>query len=229
MAGHAGFDISEYPGDAVMAWLKANTNLVWCGYYLGGAPSHPDESWMGKRVALTAAGWGLAPLYVGEQDVPPGSEHPSAAKGRTDGHQAVALMTSEGFAPGTRIFLDLEDGSLLSPLPAYTAAWIDAVNVGGFQGGVYCSHKIAQHVSDLRPGVPIWAFKVPTTDPHDSPGPPFREDDPAGSGFAEAVAWQLDQHGTIHVPPAHGGRLTVDLDSASSPDPGLVPPAVRTS
>ena len=49
MAGHAGFDRSEYPKDGVMDWLKANTNLVWCGYYLGPTPSHSGTSWMGKR------------------------------------------------------------------------------------------------------------------------------------------------------------------------------------
>ena len=84
MAGHAGFDRSDYPGDAVMAWLKANTNLVWCGYYFGVAPSHSGTSWMGKRAHLVGAGWGIAPIYVGEQVIPPGSENPSAAKGAID-------------------------------------------------------------------------------------------------------------------------------------------------
>lgn len=91
---------------------------------------------------------------------------------------------------------------------------------GGFQPGVYCSHAIANQVDALAPNLKIWAFKVPTVDPHDSPGPPFREDNPSGSGFARAVAWQLDQRGTIHVPPAPGGKLDVDLNSALSPDPG---------
>ena len=30
----AGFDSVAYPGDDVMAWLKANTNLSFAGYYL---------------------------------------------------------------------------------------------------------------------------------------------------------------------------------------------------
>lgn len=98
MAGHAGFDRSDYPGDAVMAWLKANSNLVWCGYYFGVAPSHSGTSWMGKRAQLVAAGWGIAPLYVGEQVIGPGSENPSAAKGTTDGDEAVKFMQDEGFA-----------------------------------------------------------------------------------------------------------------------------------
>ena len=34
MAGVAGFDCFSFPGMAQMAWLKANTNLKWVGYYL---------------------------------------------------------------------------------------------------------------------------------------------------------------------------------------------------
>jgi len=64
MAGLAGFDTAFYPGDSQMAWLKANTNLVWCGYYLAPAPSHRDTSWMGTRATLLAQGWGIAPVYL---------------------------------------------------------------------------------------------------------------------------------------------------------------------
>lgn len=219
MAGNAGFDIADYPGDTCMAWLKANTNLTWCGYYLGPAPSHPGASWMTRQAALAAAGWGFAPLYVGEQVIPPGSQNPSAGKGATDGADAVRLLTSDGFAAGTCVFLDLEDGSLPQRLADYTAAWIDTVGLGGFRAGVYCSHAIASQVNALRPGVPIWAFKVPTVSTHPAAGPPFREDDPAGSGYAAAQAWQLQQNGVIGVPPAPGGQLKVDLSSAVSPNP----------
>ncbi len=219
MAGHTGFDRADYPGDTVMAWLKANTNLVWCGYYLAPTPSHPGTSWMKTRSKLAAAKWGIAPLYVGEQVIPPGSQNPSAAKGTKDGADAAALMQAEGFAEGTCVYLDLEDGSLPPPLAAYTAAWIAAVKATDFRPGVYCSHRIADAVSKLDADALIWAFKVPTTDAHATAGPPFRTDDPSGSGFAAAVAWQLDQNATITVPPAPGGKLTVDLDSANSPDP----------
>jgi hypothetical protein len=67
-----------------MAWLKANTNLVWCGYYLAPAPSHHDTSWMGTRAALAAAGWGVAPVYLGQQITGPGSYNPSLQQGGTD-------------------------------------------------------------------------------------------------------------------------------------------------
>ena len=80
MPGFAGFDRSDYPGDQVMSWLKANTNLVWCGYYLGPSPSHAGTTWMTRRAALAAAGWGVAPIYVGQQITGPGSHNPSTAR-----------------------------------------------------------------------------------------------------------------------------------------------------
>lgn len=63
--GYAGMDTSIYPGDAVMAHLKDLTNLVWTGFYLGPAPSHPNASWMDRRATLIAQGWGLAPKRRG--------------------------------------------------------------------------------------------------------------------------------------------------------------------
>ena len=64
---HPGFDTSIYPGDAAMqAWLSPSSPYEWVGYYLQ-APCHRDPSWMGKRQTLTAMGWGLAVLYVGQQ------------------------------------------------------------------------------------------------------------------------------------------------------------------
>jgi hypothetical protein len=62
-----GFDTGIYPGDAAMrAWLRPSSPYYWVGYYLP-APCHRDATWAGKRDALTAMGWGLAVLYVGQQ------------------------------------------------------------------------------------------------------------------------------------------------------------------
>jgi hypothetical protein len=98
-----------------MGWLRANTNLTWCGYYLGPAPSHTSTSWMGQRAALLAGGWGIAPLYVGQQIKGPGRHKVSAAQGSADGLDAAHLMQSEGFAAGTCVYLDLEDGPPFKP------------------------------------------------------------------------------------------------------------------
>lgn len=109
MRGFAGFDRSDYPGDAIMTWLKRNTNLMWCGYYLAPAPSHPSTSWMTNRAKLAANGWGLAPIFVGQQVTGPGALNPSAASGAADGNSAVSLMSAEGFAAGPVVYLDIEN------------------------------------------------------------------------------------------------------------------------
>ena len=65
--GHMGFDTNVYPGDAAMrAWRTGGSPYEWTGYYLP-SPCHPDVGWSGKRETLTAMGYGIAVLYVGQQ------------------------------------------------------------------------------------------------------------------------------------------------------------------
>jgi len=219
MPAFAGFDADIYPGDAVLGWLQANTNLEWCGYYLAPAPSHRDQSWLGKLAALRAAGWGIAPVYVGEQVIGPGSQNPSAAKGATDGAAAAALMASEGFATGSCVYLDLENGlPFPQSLQDYTAAWCQAVTDADFQPGVYCSHAFAAQVHTLVPNARVWAFKVPTTTPASVPNP-FPNSDPDGCGYIGAYMWQLGQNCLLDVPPADRAILQADLSSAVVQDP----------
>src|SRR5438270_630427 len=136
MPGHAGFDRSEFPGPAKMKWLKENTNLEWCGYYLGPSPSHPGTSWMGHRAAITKQGWGVAPLYVGQQVTGKGSHHPSQHQGQIDGQETVQLMTQEGFPTGTCVYLDLENGlPFPQPLRDYVLSWAQFVQSQNFQPG----------------------------------------------------------------------------------------------
>lgn len=174
MTGFAGFDVSGYPGDSVVDWLHAHTNLKWCGFYLAPAPSHGNTGWMSKRSRLASAGWGIAPIYVGQQTIPPGSRHSSGPQGKLDGADAAALATGAGFPTGSCIFLDLENGK---PFPAaqkaYVAAWCDEVSHRGFAPGGYCSHTFAADVHAAAPAARIWAFKVSTTAPHPVPGPTY--------------------------------------------------------
>jgi hypothetical protein len=66
-SGHPGFDTGDYPGDEAMrAWRGGNSPYEWTGYYLP-SPCHTDQGWSGKRETLTAMGYGLAVLYVGQQ------------------------------------------------------------------------------------------------------------------------------------------------------------------
>ncbi len=64
---YPGFDTGTYPGDKAMrAWREGGSPYEWTGYYLP-APCHPDDGWSGKRETLTAMGYGMAVIYVGQQ------------------------------------------------------------------------------------------------------------------------------------------------------------------
>lgn len=221
MTGFAGFDRSEYPGDAVMAWLKANTNLRWCGFYLAPAPSHQDPSWMNASdAALT--NWGLAPIYVGQETIGPGAHRVNAAQGNLDGIDACNLMNAAGFEFNSRaiVYLDLENGPPFTVVQSqYVGAWCDAVVGGGYAAGVYCSFLFAAQVAALRPNAKIWAFHVRTVSQHHVAGETFPSPDPTTSGYAHANVWQLDDSALIPCAVAPGAQLLVDLDSADSADP----------
>jgi hypothetical protein len=63
-----GFDTSIYPGDATLAaWKWPHSPYRWTGYYLGG-PCHRDQTWRGRYASLSASGWGITAIYVGQQD-----------------------------------------------------------------------------------------------------------------------------------------------------------------
>jgi hypothetical protein len=221
MPGFAGFDSSVFPGTDEMSWLKTNTNLSWCGYYLGPAPSHSSTVWMGQRPALQAAGWGIAPVYVGQQINGPGRHSVSGPQGTVDGQDAVQLLTGDGFAAGTCVYLDLEDGPpFVPPRTDYVTAWVEAVQTGDFQPGVYCSHTFAADVHAACPQARVWAFKVDTTQEHPFPGTNFPDLHPAGSGYPGAFIWQLGQNCRLNLPAAPLNSFLADLDSALTPDPG---------
>jgi hypothetical protein len=229
MPYYAGFDTGICPGPDQLAWLKAHTNLSWCGYYLAPAPSHDDTSWMGRREALRAQGWGLVPIFLGQQTAGPGSHNAIGPQGSTDGAQAAELARNEGFPPQSCLFLDWEDGSSPSPqAQAYIAAWANAVAESGYQPGLYCSHGLAPEMAALlgrlnpAPALRIWAWRVATVDTHRYEGSitGFRTVDPAGCGYAPAVAWQCEQNCELSLPGAPIGSLQVDLSCSIAPDPG---------
>jgi hypothetical protein len=219
MPGFAGLDTYAFPGAAALAWLKANSNLAWCGYYLAPAPSHQETSWMGRRAAMAGAGWGLAPTYLGQQLAGPGRHDVSGAQGAIDGRGAAALMAGEGFPAGSYVYLDLEDGApLQSPRTDYVTAWAAAVRAAGYEPGVYCAHTIGEDVHAVVPRARIWACRVTTSAPHPFPGTNFPDVPPAGCGYAGAYMWQLGQSCRISLATAPGS-LEVDLSSSVASDP----------
>ena len=220
MQGFAGFDRSDYPGKAAMDWLKANTNLKWCGFYLAPAPSHGPTSWMDADDA-DFDGWGFAPIYVGRQITGPGARLTDGlGQGASDGKNACDLMATAGFDKGCVVFLDLENGP---PMPTiqreYVGAWCDAVTAAGFVPGVYCSFLFAAQVHALRPAAKIWVYHVRTVSPHPIVGTVMPNPDPATSGYPGASVWQHDDEARVHCPPI--GVLACDLNSANSADPSV--------
>jgi hypothetical protein len=168
---HLGFDTHTYPGDKTMrAWKSApGAPYKWVGYYLP-SPCHRDASWTGKRQTLTGMGWGLAVVYVGQQTwgrtpkpmtakklasltkkkTTCDSDFLSAARGATDGADAVAVTAQEGFAPRSTVFLDIERMEKMpTTMRDYYRAWARTLlKDGRYLPGVYVHAWNAQVVHD---------------------------------------------------------------------------------
>jgi hypothetical protein len=210
-------DTSLYPGDAVMVGLRKKTNLVWTGFYLGPAPSHPDASWMNKRQALIGQGWGLAPIYVGQQLTGPGSHFVHGKQGTVDGKDACKLAAKAGFPAGTVLYLDVETGGPLSAEARdYLVAWCEPLRDAGYVPGIYCSYTSAASALEVASDLVLWIFRLKNSDVGVIKKPPFSEKSVEDSGIAAATAWQWAQDCRIDV---LGKALLVDLDVASSVDP----------
>ena len=168
-----GFDTSIYPGDGAMsAWRHPSSPYYWSGYYLP-APCHRDTTWSGKYATLNAMGWGLAAIYVGQQDWtqilqagdPRGDNETSRAaqsvaseqvvtcsaslltaeQGRLEAADAIARLRADGFPDRTIVFLDVEFvRSVTTALLDYYRAWITAViRDGRYRPGVYAAKSNA--------------------------------------------------------------------------------------
>lgn len=203
-----------------MGVLRKQTNCVWCGFYLGPAPSHKDTGWMGQRGALEGQGWGLVPYYLGQEITGPGSHATSGPRGVIDAGNAASLMLKAGFKDGYYVYLDLENGA---PFPTiqqqYVSAWTKAVQASGhYHPGVYCSHTIAAKVHAVAaPGTRLCVFRSSLATPHPVTGTNFPAPDPTGAS-PYATIWQRDMNAKITV----AGKTTqVDLCTASSPTPAL--------
>ena len=163
---YVGFDTHTYPGTATMtAWKKApGAPYSWVGYYLP-SPCHANASWTGKRDTLQKMGWGLAVVYVGQQTW---GKNPrvlasalrdairkrskcstdlvSADEGTRNADDAVARASTEGFQPGTVIFLDLERMEKVpQPMRDYYRAWVARMLASGtYQPGIYTHEHNAE-------------------------------------------------------------------------------------
>jgi hypothetical protein len=218
MAIFLGIDRSAYPGDDVMTKLRATVQIDFTGFYLGPAPSHSDQGWMTKRSFLQGLGLGFAPIYVGQQQSPPGSLVLTAAQGTIDGGNATHLAATAGFPQGSVLYLDIETGPPAHPpFFVYYKAWVQSVIDHGFKAGVYCSHHLAPGfiAADNR-AVP-WVFQLPQIGGNFSP--PVPRPDPSHSSFPAAKVLQYAQNAKLNF----GGTSIspIDLDTALVADPSL--------
>jgi hypothetical protein len=228
MLGYAGCDRAGYPGDNAMTALWRNTNLKWCGFYLTPAPNQGATlGWMTKRAFLTGLGWGLAPIYVGEQQIkvcPTCSANPSTAKGTTDAADAIGLATHASFPPGSVIYLDIETGDRVNDaMRDYYKSWVAGIIAGGFLPGVYCSYLIARQLKGFDSRPLFWVFNIGkfAGGAKASYQSPLPAPEPLFSSIEFSTNWQLAQAvGSMKVPSQTVANI--DLDSASVPDPSSV-------
>jgi hypothetical protein len=214
---YLGFDIAAYPGDSTMAWMWGHGFRV-CGFYLNHHRGSEDPTWIPKRAALAGAGWGLAPIYLGWQMVdnsgnrqqPPDDPQSTAA---ADAAEAVALMNKAGFAAGSTVYFDIEDGT--PPAGAYNdylAAWMATVTAAGFTPAVYCSHLCNAWAAGQS--LAHWCFHLTSTNP--GPYDPANLPQPAIDTGSMGVQFLQDVH-------LAGLPLKIDLNWFTPPDPSAAP------
>jgi len=230
--GVPGFDTLEYPGDTAMAVWRRESPYRWVGYYLD-APCRPASTWTGKRATLAAQGWGLAVLYVGEQQwadttsyTPTAGErllcsraNLTAAQGAADAADAIRVAQAEGFPAGTRIYLNVERvDSVGAGLADYVRAWMRALlDAGTYRPGLYAhdANATALYALLMRDftargagtGPAVWVARSGNFDLNAAP----RE-----SGHPYARVWQ----GRFNVDESWGDtRIRIDANVADSPSP----------
>ena len=224
-----GMDVSQYPGDAAMQAIWNYSPLKFTGFYLASAPCHKEAGWMSKFTTLRNQGWGIAPLYVGQNNseyCPPPVF--TVSQGSTDATNAITLAKQAGIPSGYRIYLDVETGGKLkSDQLAYVTAWLKGViNSGSYKAGVYCSYSdTADQISAAigsQSNVKYWCYNLLTSlygNSASSGTGNLTAPNPAGCGFPNATIWQLTQqksrtYGSVTVNP-------IDISSSTVTNPGL--------
>jgi hypothetical protein len=244
---YLGFDRNDYPGDAALPILRKT--FAFSGYWLSPPPGEKQNTWKGKRELLVSHGFGFLVLYRGRDSSELKTDADAKGKGIQDARATAAAAKEEGFAAGTIIFLDIEEGGRLSDTyHVYLRYWMEELKRAGFVAGVYCSgipvkeepgvsittaDDISSHVPSHE--IVIWAFNDVCPP---SPGCAFPENPPApsGSGISYAAVWQFAQSprrkertahcpakyardGNCYAPGDAAHKWFLDVNSATSPDP----------
>jgi len=226
-------------------------DFTFTGFWLSPPPSGKTNknSWTGKREFLRAQGFGFLALYRGRDSREVKNDAVAKEKGTLDARNAATAAKTEGFSPGSIIFLDIEEGGRLpSSYHLYLRAFADELARDGFRPGVYCSGMPVKE----EPGVSITTVEdIRTTEaPREfafwayndacppSPGCAFPPEPPAPStsGIGAASVWQYAQSprrkefsahcpakyapdGNCYAPSDTAQQWFLDVNSSSSPDP----------
>jgi hypothetical protein len=201
---YLGFDRNDYPGDDNLRILRQTFSFA--GFWLNNPPGASSNSWIGKRKAVAAAGFGFLVLFNGRLYANLKNVTRANSLGRSDGQAAVAAARRQGFPAKIVIFLDQEQGGRMLPeQKAYIYSWVDEVNAAGFQAGIYCSGIAAQEspgvsvvtADDIRENAGSRRIVYFVSDDACPPSPgcafPSQPPSPAESGIRFADIWQFAQ------------------------------------
>jgi len=201
---YLGFDRNDYPGDDNLKVLRQTFSFA--GYWLNNPPGEGGNSWIGKRKAVEAAGFGFLVLFNGRLYANLKNVPRATALGKSDAQAAVAATRREGFPQKIVIFLDQEQGGRMLPeQKAYLFAWVDEVNAAGFQAGIYCSGIAAQEspgvsvvtADDIREHANgrsiVYFVSDDACPPSSGCAFPSQPPSPAESGILFADVWQFAQ------------------------------------
>jgi len=244
---YLGFDRNIYPGDAAVPLLRKT--FTFTGYWLSPPPGEKTNTWLGKRRLLHSQGFGFIVLYRSRDSSEFKKSADASPEGTLDARNAATAAKNEGFARGTVIFLDIEEGGRLPDLyHAYLRAWTDTLVETGYRSGVYCSgmpvdegggvsiitaDDIRNHIGERE--ILYWVYNDACPP---SPGcasmqkpPP-----PSASGITYAVVWQFAQSprrreftercaatyhadGNCYTPGDTSHAWHLDVNTATSPNP----------
>jgi len=242
-----GFDRNIYPGDAALPVLRKTFSFA--SFWISPPPGGTSNTWVGKRALLREQGFGFVVLYRGREERELKTPAQAAAAGASDARDAAANAKREGFAAGTIVFLDIEEGGRLSPAyHAYLRSWADTLLAAGYRPGVYCSaipvsegHGVTIATADDIRGneapreFSYWVYNDVCPP---APGCATKLSAPpaAKSGIPYAAVWQFAQSprrkeytakcattyardGNCYAPGDTARAWFLDLNSATSADP----------
>lgn len=243
---YLGFDRNDYPGEAALDKLRKT--FAFSGYWLNAPPGETTTTWRGKREILRQHGFGFLVLFNGRLDKELRAAIDASRLGVRDSQEAVRAAQAEGFARGTVIFLDQEEGGRMLPEQRqYLHAWIDGVNAADYRAGIYCSgmadrtgpagvitaNDIREHAATRAVSFFVYNDGCPP-----SPGCVVSTNGItiARSGIAFADVWQIAQSprrkqftakcrrtyamdGNCYPPGLAAQGIFVDVDVANSADP----------